>query len=1041
MPPKIENTPAPVDEAPLTIDLLLRLRASQIPDTPILAYPHNKKDYTQYTASQLNTLAYRVAKHYKKLITQCASSEAPERVVALLGISNFDYVISLLALAKLGMTVLLLSTRISDEAYRHLFDRTGCSDVIVQPTFEKTMGRVRSWHGSALNVVRMASRGLYEPEVASEEEKGLTLEDMRFDTQLDLEVESSKNAFIIHSSGSTGLPKPVGQTHRTVIGNASAISMNPTSSFSTLPLFHTFGLTAMFGAIYCGKVTSIPNADLPITGKNMIAGLKATRPETFYLVPYTLKLMAETNEGMEAMKICKSVCSGGSACPEELGDKLAAAGITLVSYYGSTEGGALLNSCRPESDKDWNYLKAIPPALPHIRWDKYSESVYELVLLAGWHAKAFTNSPDGSYSTRDLWQQHPTDPLKWKYVGRLDDTIVLSNGEKASPIALEGSVRDSPYVNEVVCVGVQQPTLGLLVIPTERTIGMSRAELIQKMRPSIEAGNVRMPAYAQISAEMIGFLPIGTPYPATDKGTVIRPAFNRTFRVQIESMYARYEENNASEGFSLSEEELRAYVRNAIIKTLKLEDTTALTDDTDFFSLGLDSLGSMQVQGSIRRELNTGKQIGQNVVFEKPTVRKLAGHLYRLRTGEVEKEEDEQSQIEIMKGLVEKYSHFEQHVPGNSDEQGDYIIVTGATGSLGAHLVSQLATKPTTQKVYCLVRAKGQPNAHERTIQSLKLRRVYEDLSVTSLSKIIALPSDFSDPRLGLSEDVYAELLDSVNIVIHCAWQVNFNMDVSSFENAHIKGSHNLMTLCLKSHRSSPASFNFCSSISSVANNSTAETIPETQPKYENAMPMGYAHSKLVTEKLCDVAAKRTTLTARVLRIGQVSGDTRFGIWNATEAIPLTVRSAKTLGALPAPVNDEVVSWVPVDVAAGTIIDLSCLPSPAQNEAPVFHVSHPRLLSWNNDFLPALRVAGLEFESVKPTEWIRRLKAVAQDAEVNPEVKLLGFFEGKYAGDEIRSAPYFETVKACAASRALSGVEDIKGDIVGRYLEFWREGW
>ncbi|CUS09998.1 unnamed protein product [Tuber aestivum] len=1040
MPARIENTPAPMDEAPLTLDHLLRLRASQIPDTPVLAYPHNKKDYTQYTAPQLNALAYRAARHYKKSITQRTSSETPEKVVALLGISNFDYVISLLALAKLGMTALLLSTRISDEAYRHLLNKAGCLHIIVQPAFEKTMERVRSGHDSAVNVVRMASRGVYEPE-ADPKEKGLTLEDMRFDTELDMEVEKSRSALIIHSSGSTGLPKPISQTHLGIINGAFGMSRHLATTFSALPIFHIYGIMVLFGAIYTGKVTSFISAEQPITGKNMIAGLKATRPGMLHSVPYTLKMIAEMGGGIEAMKMCKFVGCGGSACPDELGDKLTAAGITLVSYYGSSEGGALLNSSRPESDKEWSYLKAIPHALPYIRWDKNNEGMYELAILPGWPSKVLTNNPDGSYSTRDLWQRHPTDPLKWKYVGRLDDTIVLSNGENATPVALEGSVRDNPYVDQVVCVGVQQPTLGLLVIPSERAIGMSRAAIIQKIWPSVEAGNSRMPAYAQISAEMIGFLPIGTPYPTTDKGTVIRPAFYRTFQVQIESMYARYEESNASGGASLSEEELKAYVRNTITKALKLEDATTLTDDTDFFSLGLDSLESMQIQGSIRRELNTRKQIGQNVVFEKPTVRKLARHLYRLRTGEAEKEDDGQSQIEIMKGLVEKYSHFEQHVPANSDKQGDYIIVTGATGSLGAHLVSQLATKPSTLKVYCLVRAKDQPSAHERTIQSLKLRRTYEDLSAASLSKIIALPSDLSDPHLGLSEDVYAELLDSINIVIHCAWQVNFNMDVSSFESAHIKGSHNLMTLCLKSRRSGPASFNFCSSISSVASTPGAVTIPETQPKYEGAMPMGYAQSKLVTEKLCNAAAGRTTLSARVLRIGQISGDTRFGVWNATEAIPLTVRSTKTLGALPAPVNDEVMSWVPVDVAAGTIIDISCLPPIAQKEAPVFHVSHPKLLSWNNDFLPALRAAGLEFESVKPTEWVRRLKAVAQDADVNPEIKLLEFFEGKYAADEVRNAPYFETVKACAASGVLSGVEDVKGDVVGRYLEFWRQGW
>ncbi|RPA99529.1 acetyl-CoA synthetase-like protein [Choiromyces venosus 120613-1] len=1038
MPGKTENTPASMDEAPLTIDHLLRLRASQMPDTPLIAYPHNNKDYTQYTAPQLNAFAYRAAKHYKKSISQRASSEAPEKVVALLGISNFDYVISILALAKLGMTTLLLSTRITDEACRHLLNKTNCADVIVQPAFEKTMKGVRSGYDGPLNVVGMASRGLYEPEVVPEEK--LTLEDMRFDTQFDLEVEKSRNMFIVHSSGSTGLPKPVGQTHHAVINNAYTISRGLVTSFLTLPLFHTYGVIVVFGAIYCGKIASMFSANLPITGQNMIAGLKATRPDMLYSVPYTLKLVAETDEGIEAMKICKLICYGGSSCPEELGDKLTAAGISLLSVYGSTEGGALLTSSRPESDKDWNYLKVFPHALPYIRWDKHNEGVYELALLPGWPSEVLANNPDGSYSTRDLWQQHPIDPLKWKHVGRLDDTIVLSNGENATPVALEGSVRDSPYVDQVVCVGAQQPALGLLVIPSERTMGMSRAEIIRKMWPCIEAGNARMPAYAKISADMIGFLPIGTPYPATDKGTAIRPAFYRTFRVQIESMYAKYEGHNVSDGLSLSEEELRAYIRKAITSALKLDDPSALTDDTDFFSLGLDSLGAMQVQGSIIRELNTGRQIGQNVVFEQPTVRKLARYLYHLRTGEAEEKSDKQSEIEIMKGLVEKYSNFEQHVPGNSDKEGDYIIVTGATGSLGAHLVAQLISKPNVQKVYSLVRAKDLTSAHERTIQSLKLRLVYEDLSAASLSKIVALPSDFSDAHLGLADEAYSKLLDTVNIVIHCAWQVNFNMDVTSFENAHIKGSHSLMTFCLKSRRARPASFNFCSSISSVAS-SPSEIIPETLPGYEYAMPMGYAQSKLVSEKLCDIAARKTTLSARVLRIGQVSGDTKFGIWNATEAIPLTIRSAKTLGALPAPVNDEVLSWIPVDVAAGTIIDLSYLPPNTQKGAPAFHVSHPQRLSWNRDFLPALKAAGLEFESVKPTEWIRRFKAVEQDAVVSPEVKLLEFFQGKYAGDEVRSAPYFETVKACENSQALRGVGEIKGDVIGRYLEFWRKGW
>ena len=75
---------------------------------------------------------------------------------------------------------------------------------------------MRSGYEGALNVVVMASRGQYGPEAATEEEKGLTPEDMRLDTQLDMEVEKSRNVFIIHSSGSTGLPKPVGKYYDTL---------------------------------------------------------------------------------------------------------------------------------------------------------------------------------------------------------------------------------------------------------------------------------------------------------------------------------------------------------------------------------------------------------------------------------------------------------------------------------------------------------------------------------------------------------------------------------------------------------------------------------------------------------------------------------------------------------------------------------------------------------------------------------------------------------------------------------------------------------
>lgn len=60
-----------------------------------------------------------------------------------------------------------------------------------------------------------------------------------------------------------------------------------------------------------------------------------------------------------------------------------------------------------------------------------------------------TNRPDGSFATKDLFQRHPEHPNWYKYIGRLDDTLVQTLGEKTNPVPMELCIRgNSPYVAE-----------------------------------------------------------------------------------------------------------------------------------------------------------------------------------------------------------------------------------------------------------------------------------------------------------------------------------------------------------------------------------------------------------------------------------------------------------------------------------------------------------------------------------------------------------------------------------------------------------------
>ena len=131
-------------------------------------------------------------------------------------------------------------------------------------------------------------------------------------------------------------------------------------------------------------------------------------------------------------------------------------------------------------------------------------------------------------------------------------------------------------------------------------------------------------------------------------------------------------------------------------------------------------------------------------------------------------------------------------------------MLTGATGSLGAHLASRLAQNPDVRRVYCLVRAQRSSQARIRVVTSLRDRGLYHLLPLDARNKLIALPANFSLQELGLQSKVYSELCSEVTGVIHCAWSVNFNLALSSFEADCIAGAHNLLAHCLKARQSEP---------------------------------------------------------------------------------------------------------------------------------------------------------------------------------------------------------------------------------------------
>lgn len=339
--------------------------------------------------------------------------------------------------------------------------------------------------------------------------------------------------------------------------------------------------------------------------------------------------------------------------------------------FSSTECGAMMHSAgRAAGDNSWSYVRLPEASKRFITLEPQSDGTFECVVLNGWPPLQAHTRPDGAFATSDLFEPHPTIPDAWKYIGRKDDTVVLVNGEKITPNLMENLVRTEPLVTEVVMFGRGKARPGLMVIPSEAARGLSTDELKNALRPKLDVRNQDLPGHGQISLDMVEFLPIGIKYPKTDKENVRRGVFYKQFEAEIEKVY---ENADAPRGeLRLSEAELRKFLHSEVTKVLPPEAAKVLEDDTDFFSLGLDSLHAIRIRSVLIRNIDTnGNELGSNILFDFPSITVMAKELYRLRTGG---KSTAISSDDQMRELIAKYSTFESHAAAKSPLEGKYPV-------------------------------------------------------------------------------------------------------------------------------------------------------------------------------------------------------------------------------------------------------------------------------------------------------------------------------------------------------------------------------
>lgn len=363
-------------------------------------------------------------------------------------------------------------------------------------------------------------------------------------------------------------------------------------------------------------------------------------------------------------------------------------------------------------------------------------------------------------------------------------------------------------------------------------------------------------------------------------------------------------------------------------------------------------------------------------------------------------------------------------------------VLTGATGALGAFILDILRNDASIERIICLVRAADDNEARSRVSNSLAVR----GKQILSASPRVACYRYFNDrPKLGLSDEAYAEIMSTMTHVIHAAWDVNFSLPLRSFE-PHFAGLRNLLQLA--SSAPNPATFSFCSSVASVMfkNQETGHPIEETLAATPfDPSPTGYGRSKWVAEAICVSAAGMHAtfdrLRLKILRLGQLTGDSKTGSWNRSEAWPKMLSTVDVLDCLPS--IDQPLDWLPLDTAARAVLETTFAENEKGGECEVYHlVQYRREKTWRDLLGWIKEVREKDFEIVRPEVWLERLEKYPAE---HPAKALLGLWRDAYGeGTKKRKEPVFDVDEAKRVSPCMRNLEPISeqhGQMIWKWLE------
>ncbi len=846
-------------------------------------------------------------------------------------------------------------------------------------------------------------------------------------------------AFLLFTSGSTGRPKGVLGLHRALV-NRCAREPLPFGPDEVCALKTSSGfidsLWELFAPLARGLATAVIPQDEVADPRRLIDRLARFGVTRLVLVPSLLRALLDSGVDLAAaLPRLRYWSSTGEPLPADLCERFEEAlpDRTLINLYGTTEVWDVA-WCDARARRGPGNVPVGRP-LPNVgillldeRMNPVPEGEIGEICVAGdGVARGYLTRPEGSaarflpnpfaevsgerlYRTGDLGRRLPDGNLEC--LGRSDRQVKL-RGVRVELGEIEVALRRHPAVTEAVAVVrtdvaaeprlVAYVTAGPNAVPDPRLL---RAWLKDFLPPSVIPSHfVRLDRLPLTSSGKVHRDALPAPTPDTEA----RPA-------------------------GAPRSPLEAALAVLWSEVLGVEP---IGPEDDFFDLGGHSLLAVQLLTRVCNRFEVG--LSPSSVFDHPT---LAG--FTQVVSAALQSQPCPADVSPPPGIAADAVLCPEIIPAPGPPAGTLsgpsaILLTGATGFLGAFLARELADR-SRATVYCLTRARTQPEADRRLRQGLEKRLLWE----TRLEgRLVAVPGDLSRPYLGVPRARYDELAATVDRVLHCGAQVHFLHAYGRLRGANVVGTREALRFACRVRGKPFHHVSTLAVLDTPANR--GRTVRETEVPALSDLPFtGYGQSKLVAEHLVLRAADRG-LPVSIYRCDDVSGHSRTGVWNPTDFLWLWLKGCVQLGL--APDIDVTEYMVPVDQMSRAIAHLA-LTEPARGS--VYHLCNPDPINWKALAAGAVE-AGHALRLIPYREWQQEMIRLGRRHPDNALGPLVALFTQPLPGQEQTLLEYYFAGRRAlyddtAAVRALSGANllftGVSPALLSRYLAaFARAGY